>query len=267
VSGSKGGRKTNLAGFTNAYGVVQLTAVVTFLLLLELRLRPRGASLGGCSWLVAVAVLAAGIGERLHSVVEGVLSERIALENLPPALCLRSAGPTFFGAIGAVALVLFLLRRWVPGRSLRRLADDAVYGLGVAILIGRLGCLLQGCCLGEVRTLPWGLRAGLHGGDGSTLYHPLPLYIGFWGITSALVATRLARRFPASPGTTTLLFATLFCLGRGFLESYRLGSGRLLLEGGWGQTEAFVLATITGGLLLLRPRYRPARPIAPNRSF
>ena len=38
MSGSKGGRKTHLAGFTNAYGVVLLSAVVPVLLLLDLRL-------------------------------------------------------------------------------------------------------------------------------------------------------------------------------------------------------------------------------------
>jgi prolipoprotein diacylglyceryltransferase len=245
-------------------------AAATFLFLLERNLRRRGASLGTRPWIVAIAVLAAGIGGRLHYVIEKVAGGGIGLTDIPAALAPGSSGSTFFGAMGGILLSLLLLRRWVPGGSLARLADDAVGGLGVAILFGRMGCLAQGCCLGEASDLPWALPPGLHGVDGSPRLHPLALYLGLWALVSAwgsaIVAAAVTRNSGKQPGAwrsgggagqRALLFLTMFAAGRAWLEIYRMESIETSGAGRWALGESWILAVAGLIVLLARVRRKP----------
>lgn len=58
-------------------------------------------------------------------------------------------------------LVLATLSAIALARALRmpvwRLADSAVPGLVLGLVLMRVGCFLNGCCFGEVTALPWGV--------------------------------------------------------------------------------------------------------------
>jgi phosphatidylglycerol:prolipoprotein diacylglycerol transferase len=114
--------------------------------------------------------------------------------------------------------------------SWARLADAAVVGLCVAAAVGRVGCLLAGCCHGRPTGFPWGivyprgsLASGLFGAG--VAVHPTPLYEA----TALLVlAAGLSRvRGTARPGALWLRFLAAYCvlrlltdLTRGDLERY-----------------------------------------------
>jgi phosphatidylglycerol:prolipoprotein diacylglycerol transferase len=60
------------------------------------------------------------------------------------------------GVILAVSVILFyLLYHKLP---IRRYLDVLAVGLMSALVLGRIGCFLNGCCYGKPTRLPWGVR-------------------------------------------------------------------------------------------------------------
>lgn len=60
------------------------------------------------------------------------------------------------GVVLAVAVILFyLIYHKLP---IRRYLDILAVGLMLALVFGRIGCFLNGCCYGKPTGLPWGVR-------------------------------------------------------------------------------------------------------------
>lgn len=72
---------------------------------------------------------------------------------------------------------------YVRGRT----GDTFVIPVTVAIAIGRLGCIAQGCCYGIPTNQSWGLRS-LPADGGQLLRHPAPIYEMAFHLGFALVA-------------------------------------------------------------------------------
>ena len=64
--------------------------------------------------------------------------------------------------------------------------DGLAVPLAVALAVGRLGCFVNPCCVGEPTTLPWGVDFG----DGLRR-HPTQLYEGLFHLVWAVVLVRL----------------------------------------------------------------------------
>ena len=60
------------------------------------------------------------------------------------------------GVVLAVAIILFYLN--YHKLPIRRYLDILAIGLMLALVFGRLGCFLNGCCYGKPTELPWGVR-------------------------------------------------------------------------------------------------------------
>jgi phosphatidylglycerol:prolipoprotein diacylglycerol transferase len=60
------------------------------------------------------------------------------------------------GVIPAITLILFYL--WYHKLPIRRYFDILAIGLMLALVFGRIGCFLNGCCFGKPTTLPWAVR-------------------------------------------------------------------------------------------------------------
>src|SRR5262249_37181407 len=67
----------------------------------------------------------------------------------------RAAGVFYGGLIVAVPLGLWLSRR--SRLPMWTTADLVAPGIAMGHVIGRMGCLLAGCCYGKPTTLPWGI--------------------------------------------------------------------------------------------------------------
>jgi phosphatidylglycerol:prolipoprotein diacylglycerol transferase len=60
------------------------------------------------------------------------------------------------GVVVAISIILFyLLYHKLP---IRRYFDAIAVGLMLALVFGRIGCFLNGCCYGKPTELPWGVR-------------------------------------------------------------------------------------------------------------
>ena len=60
------------------------------------------------------------------------------------------------GVLAAIIIILFYLR--YHKLPIRRYPDVLAVGLMLALVFGRIGCFLNGCCYGKPTELPWGVR-------------------------------------------------------------------------------------------------------------
>ncbi|MHC4665497.1 MAG: prolipoprotein diacylglyceryl transferase [Planctomycetota bacterium] len=62
--------------------------------------------------------------------------------------------------LGGVVLAIFviILFLWYHKLPVRRYLDILAIGLMSALIFGRIGCLLNGCCFGKPSNLPWAIR-------------------------------------------------------------------------------------------------------------
>jgi phosphatidylglycerol---prolipoprotein diacylglyceryl transferase len=149
----------------------------------------------------AIAVIGASIaggfagGALVHGLVQCIRYGSLHALLEPPGL-------TFFGALlgGGAAAVLCARTLRFP---LLALADRAVPALALGHALGRVGCLLGGCCYGRewdgplavAYTHPLAPAAQLGAG---LARHPLPLYEAAGAL---LLAACFAARAPRAPGS------------------------------------------------------------------
>jgi phosphatidylglycerol:prolipoprotein diacylglycerol transferase len=60
------------------------------------------------------------------------------------------------GVLLAIAVIFFYL--WYHKLPVRRYLDILAIGLMLALVFGRIGCFLNGCCFGRPTNLPWAVR-------------------------------------------------------------------------------------------------------------
>lgn len=64
------------------------------------------------------------------------------------------------GVLLAIAVIIFYLRR--HRLPICRYLDILAIGLMLALMFGRIGCFLNGCCFGKPTSLPWAVRFPYH---------------------------------------------------------------------------------------------------------
>ena len=107
--------------------------------------------------------------------------------------------------------------------------------IAIAFAIGRLGCLLNGCCFGSITTLPWGIDYPI-GAPAHWLHlftdlisnnhlnslsvHPIQLYETIFHIISAILIVALRKRFKNN-NTILLVYFGSYLIFRFFIEFIR----------------------------------------------
>lgn len=121
--------------------------------------------------LVLAAVVGGILGARLFYVI-GHWSHYMA--NKGEIFKVNMDGLVFFGGLLVGLILAVLVGRW---RKLRfwTIMDLAGLSVPLALGVGRIGCLLNGCCYGKPTSLPWGISypasTGLLGAR-----HPTQIY-------------------------------------------------------------------------------------------
>jgi phosphatidylglycerol:prolipoprotein diacylglycerol transferase len=147
-----------------------------------------------------------------------------------------SGGYRYPGSVLSMLIGPLLLQRLLPqGLDVRRWGDLMVPGFVLMLAIGRVGCLLNGCCTGEVCDLPWALPFPsetpawyLHRFQGlidshaslSLPVHPLAGYFFLLEVTTVVGALWLLRR-KHYDGQVVLFFLTFHGIGKTALEFLR----------------------------------------------
>jgi len=193
-------------------------------------------------WLIVVGVAGAKV-LFIFTELRDFLAHPLDLIN-----CRKGGLVWYGGVIANLIFIYFYCRR--QGKSFVAVTDLLIAPLALGLAIGRIGCLMGGCCYGKACTLPWAIT---YPSNPMTLsippglpVHPSPLYELLGALIIAglcyLAFTRSRRR--ALP---TLTYFTLYPLLRFFLEYYRGDVERKFVIPGVLSTSQFI------GILVLVP--------------
>lgn len=234
-----------------SYGLLLAAAYLAGLQMAVVRARRLGMDGTKIMDLGIYLIIAALIGARLMLVVVDFEYFRTRPAEL---LSLVRAGGVFYGGlIGALLVAIVLVRRYEL--NLWTTADLMAPGIALGHVIGRLGCLLAGCCYGRPTDLPWGITfsdpaAAANAGTPLGIpLHPTQLYDAGaeFLIMLALLATE--RRGRPFPGRTFWLYVVLYAVSRYIVEIFRGDDRGMLL--GMSTSQAVSLVALPLGLVML----------------
>lgn len=122
------------------------------------------------------------------------------------------------GVIGAfLAMAVYTRLKKIP---LQHFADIVAPAAALGLAIGRIGCLLAGCCYGAPCDLPWAIHYPLQHETHGLAVHPAPLYETVLMVLVTFILVKLDQKKPFE-GFTTWWFFILAGLVRFTLEFVR----------------------------------------------
>ena len=137
----------------------------------------------------------------------------------------RSGGVFYGGLIAAVVVALIYLRR--HRMPLWTTTDVFAPGIALGHIVGRLGCLLAGCCFGKPASVPWAMtftdpvaRANVGTPLGIPL-HPTQLYEAGAELVILIFLLATERKGRPFPGRTFWGYMLLYGISRFIIEFYR----------------------------------------------
>jgi phosphatidylglycerol:prolipoprotein diacylglycerol transferase len=240
-----------------SYGVLLAIAYLAGLQLAVVRARRGGLDAAKVMDLGIYLIIAALVGAKLMLVLVDFDYFR---SNPGELLSLVRAGGVFYGGlILSFAVGLYLVRRY----RLPVWASADMYAPGIALghVVGRLGCLLAGCCYGRPTDLPWGLTftdpvaAANVGTPLGVPLHPTQLYDAGTELLILVLLLAFERRGRTFHGRTFWLYILLYAVSRFVVEIFR-GDPRGMVFG--MSTSQFVSLLILPIALVMLLRLRGA---------
>ena len=137
----------------------------------------------------------------------------------------RSGGVFYGGLLLAVGVAFWYMRR--HAMPLWTTCDAFAPGIALGQAVGRVGCLLAGCCYGRPTDLPWGitftntLAAANVGTPLEVSLHPTQLYESAAALLILGFLLFFERRGNAFAGRTFWTYLLLYPTARFFIEFYR----------------------------------------------
>jgi phosphatidylglycerol:prolipoprotein diacylglycerol transferase len=156
---------------------------------------------------------------------------------------LQSAGVFYGGLIVAVAAALWYLRR--HKMPMWTVCDVFAPGIALGHVVGRLGCLMAGCCYGRPTDLPWGITftdTFSYANVGTPLHqalHPTQIYEAGAELLILMFLLATEKRGRPFPGRTFWGYLLLYAVSRFIIEIYR-GDPRGFVLGGALSTSQFI---------------------------
>jgi len=204
------------------YGVLLVTGVALGLWTMKLRADRAGLESAKILDLSLWVVIWALVGAKVLL----VLVELPRYLHHPADLLgvLRAGGVFLGGLLAAIAAAVVLFKRY----KLRffQTADVVAPSISLGQAIGRVGCLMAGCCWGARCDLPWAITytdPRAHANVGTPLgipLHPFPVYAIIFNFTLYGVLAWLYRRGLAT-GRVFASYLMLYGTGRSLLELTR----------------------------------------------
>src|SRR3954469_17181149 len=214
----------NLDGFTiYSYGVLLAAAYLLGLQFALRRARARGLDPQRIMDLGIWIIVSALIGAKLLLLV---VDFRQYTGNARDLLGLARSGGVFYGGVirGVTVAVWYPRRPRVP---LWRTRDVFAPGIALGHIVGRLGCLMAGCCFGRPASVPWAITirdpaaAANVGTPLGIPLHPTQLYEA--GAEALILGALLLleRRGRSFPGRTVWSYMLLYGMSLFIIEFYR----------------------------------------------
>jgi phosphatidylglycerol---prolipoprotein diacylglyceryl transferase len=239
------------------YGVLLAAAYLAALQLAVVRARRLGIDGNKIMDLGIYLIIAALVGAKAMLIA---IDFRYFMNQPREILSLVRAGGVFYGGlIAALGVALWLVRRY--GLAMWTTADLFAPGIALGHVIGRMGCLMAGCCYGRPTTVPWAITftnpvaAANVGTPLGVPLHPTQAYdaIAELGILVVLLVSE--RRGRPFAGRTFWLYVLLYGISRFIIEFYR-GDDRGVIMGVSTSQFVSLIAVPVAIAMLLRLRAR-----------
>ena len=173
-------------------GYTILMVIAATLAAMILRKRQRGLPLPAADkWTLAVSgVVGATLAAKLPF---WFFAQTLSPAILPfPGVAWLADGKTILWALAGGYLGVEV-GKWMLDIRVRT-GDTFVVAVAVAVGVGRLGCLVYGCCHGTPTDLPWGIRFSIAEDGGTIARHPTQVYESIFHLTFACLAAWSIRR-------------------------------------------------------------------------
>jgi len=253
-----------------SYGLLLAAAYLLGLQFARMRARTRGLPAQRVMDLGIWIIISALVGAKLLLLI---VDFRQYTSSPADLLGLARSGGVFYGGlIGAVTVALIYLRR----HRLPLWTTTDVFAPAIALghAVGRLGCLMAGCCFGRPTSLPWAItftnpQAAANVGTPLGIpLHPTQLYEA--GAELLILGVLLAweRRGRPFPGRTFWTYMLLYGVSRFIIEFYR-GDTRGVVFGALSTSQfvSVVLVPLAIVMLVLLGRgIDPTRHVAAQRA-
>jgi phosphatidylglycerol:prolipoprotein diacylglycerol transferase len=184
----------------------------------------------------------------------------------------RSGGVFYGGLIAAVTVALIYLRR----HRLPLWTTTDVFAPGIALghVVGRMGCLLAGCCFGKPTSMPWAITftdpaaAANVGTPLGVPLHPTQLYEAGAELLILVFLLVWERRGHGFPGRTFWSYMLLYGVSRFVIEFYRGDSRGMVFDAlSTSQFVSVILVPLAIVMLfLLSRRVDPTSHVAAQRA-
>jgi phosphatidylglycerol:prolipoprotein diacylglycerol transferase len=165
-------------------------------------------------WLIVGAI----VGARLLYVVSN-WREVFAPQPWWEMFMVQRGGLVFFGGLAGAALVMVVYARWRK-LPLWLFADVLAPSLALGHALGRLGCLMNGCCYGQPTSLPWAIHFPADHETHGHGVHPTQLYEALLNLALCAGLAWLYRR-KKFDGQVFAVYLVGYALLRSFVELFR----------------------------------------------
>jgi prolipoprotein diacylglyceryltransferase len=199
-----------------AYPVFLLIALLAGIGAYIWQLRKDGIHSSNALYIAIFAIFGGTIGAKLPL----IFIYWQELNSNPESMNILLSGRTIVGGLIGGAAGTFLAKRIFGIKE--RLGNQIAIPIALAMAIGRIGCLLRGCCYGEPTLLPWGLDFGDH-----ILRHPTQAYEMVFDLLLVAFLIWKKKQDP-KPGQLFRIFLNSYLSFRFVLEFIRVEKGSFI---------------------------------------
>jgi phosphatidylglycerol:prolipoprotein diacylglycerol transferase len=239
------------------YGVMVVLAVITVIGFSLLEAKRKGFS-PDMVWDVGLwAVIGGILGARLLHIID---KWQLYLDH--PEQLLNFAGLAIWGAVlgGLAAILIYCL---IKKLSFWQLGDIAAPGAILGQAIGRVGCLVNGCCYGLTCELPF---AVMYQDPNSYAPHGVPLYPTqlfhiVWNVVGFAILWGLRKKLRPD-GSLFLLWLIIFGAGDFFIRFFRENEAFLFNLPQAQVLDILIVATAVVTLAVRFIQYKRMKPDA-----
>jgi phosphatidylglycerol---prolipoprotein diacylglyceryl transferase len=244
-----------------SYGVLLAAAYLLALYMAVQRAKARGIDGNRVLDLGIYLIVAALVGAKLLLLI--VDFDQFRRDPSELWTLVRSGGVFYGGLVLATIVGIWYARK--HQMPLWLTADACAPGIALGHVIGRMGCLLAGCCYGSPTAEPWGITFHDHfaaanvGTPLETALHPTQLYDGGAELLILILLLATEKRGKPFAGRTFWFYMLLYAVSRFVIEFFR-GDPRGMMGGvSTSQIISLVLAPLSIAMLVfLARRQAPA---------
>jgi phosphatidylglycerol:prolipoprotein diacylglycerol transferase len=203
------------------YSLAILAGIIAAVIISIFEGKRKGISTESILSLAPIGLIGGIIGARLFHLFD---HWSYYMTNPGQIIQIQSGGLAIWGALigGSLAVTIYAWRVRIP---IWKLMDLLVPGLLAGQIIGRFGCIVNGCSYGGPTNLPWGFiytnpRAMIPVSLVGIPTQPYPVYDMLWNIMTLLLVIKF-RKSLAQNGMLFLCYLCTYAIGRFILTFFR----------------------------------------------